>query len=745
MTKRKKIILGVLITILVLAGVFCCLFLTGGIAYAAGLVDETLNAENLYSKYGLKNYQLDFYVDTSGGWLPWNWGDSIGKSVMYGLYIITNGLWMINVNLSSVVGSMISEAYNLDFIGSMADSLGTNLQTIAGVSSSGFSSDGLYVKMLPWLIAVAGVYVGYHGLVKHEASKALNGLLNFIIVFIASAAFIAYSPDYISSINEFSTDMSTAMLDVGAKILVPGSDVEGEDSVDIIRDSLFSIQVYKPWLLLQYGTTDVDAIGQERIDNLLGVSPSSGEVREDAVKKEVVDYANANMSVTEVAGRFGNVLLLMVINIVISIFVLLLTGIMLLSQLLFIMFCMFLPVSFLVSMIPGQEGRWKQAVMKVFNTMIMRAGISLVITIAFCLSNMVYGMTEASPFLLIGFLQILVFAGIFIELRELLGMISLQNNETASLGRRMFYRPFMRGRRFARRHFRNMGRNMRRMTTAGAAGYALGTREREADETENSSVKRNLTGTVERRTGRKQGLGERTGNTLGHAAGTMADFPARVTDNMKKPVEKLVDLPMNARYAAYSIEKGFKEELAQSKENRQERQNRRQNLKEYKRMEMSGSNEALNNQLGQESKKNVRQSGGVEFQKQEKGKVAMSQQKKMDVGKLPKGAVLNQQRSMGEQTVKEKFEKGREKQYHSPARTALNTPKIRGENGRQELKIKQKTLSPVEQQRSTGLIRSGGEKYKAKSSWNDVGKLPKGATLNQSTRVRETGKKSRKE
>ena len=36
------------------------------------LVDDTVNADNLYSKYPLSNYQLDFYVDNSWSGLPCN-------------------------------------------------------------------------------------------------------------------------------------------------------------------------------------------------------------------------------------------------------------------------------------------------------------------------------------------------------------------------------------------------------------------------------------------------------------------------------------------------------------------------------------------------------------------------------------------------------------------------------------------------------------------------------------------------
>ncbi len=35
------------------------------VTYDTGLVEETINAGNEYSKYGLSNYQLDFYVDNS--------------------------------------------------------------------------------------------------------------------------------------------------------------------------------------------------------------------------------------------------------------------------------------------------------------------------------------------------------------------------------------------------------------------------------------------------------------------------------------------------------------------------------------------------------------------------------------------------------------------------------------------------------------------------------------------------------
>ena len=110
---KKKIFHFLKMALFVVALSLILLSLLGTVAHATGLVDDTINAENLYSKYPLSNYQLDFYVDNSWSWLPWNWLDGIGKSVQYGLYCITNFVWTISLYLSNATGYVVQEAYNL--------------------------------------------------------------------------------------------------------------------------------------------------------------------------------------------------------------------------------------------------------------------------------------------------------------------------------------------------------------------------------------------------------------------------------------------------------------------------------------------------------------------------------------------------------------------------------------------------------------------------------------------------------
>ena len=470
---KRKIVRYLLITLSVILGVLVFLSITGTVAHAAGLVDNTVSDANTYSKYPLENYQLDFYVDSSWDWLPWNWLDGIGKSIQYGLYAITNFVWTVSLYISNATGYVVQEAYKLDFISDTASSIGKNIQTLAGVTSNGFSSEGFYVGFLLILILVMGIYVAYTGLLKRETTKAIHAVINFLVVFILSASFIAYAPNYISKINDFSADISSSALSLGTKIVLPDSNSKGKDSVDLIRDSLFSIQVKQPWLLLQYGESDIETLGSDRVESLLSANPDTDD-REDVVIEEIEDKDNAYLSVTKTMTRLGMVVFLFIFNIGISAFVFLLTGMMIFSQVLFIIYAMFLPISFVLSMIPTYEGMAKKALTKLFNTVMMRAGITLIITTAFSISTMFYSISSGYPFFMVAFLQIVTFAGIYFKLGDLMTMFSLQSSDTQQVSRRIMRHPYMFLNRRARRLERKIGRTMAAGAAGGVAGAAGG-------------------------------------------------------------------------------------------------------------------------------------------------------------------------------------------------------------------------------------------------------------------------------
>ena len=593
---KKKIFHFLKMALFVVALSLILLSLLGTVAHATGLVDDTINAENLYSKYPLSNYQLDFYVDNSWSWLPWNWLDGIGKSVQYGLYCITNFVWTISLYLSNATGYVVQEAYKLDFINDMADSIGKSIQTLAGVTENGFSSTGFYVGFLLLIILVVGMYVAYTGLIKRETSKALHAVINFVVVFVLSASFIAYAPDYIKKINEFSSDISTASLDLGTKIMLPNSDSEGKDSVDLIRDSLFSIQVEQPWLLLQFGNSNAEEIGADRVEALVSVSPEDedGKTREEVVKTEIEDNDNNNLTIPQVVNRLGMVFFLLFFNLGITIFVFLLTGMMLFSQILFIIFAMFLPISFLLSMIPSYESMAKQAIVRVFNTIMTRAGITLIVTVAFSISSMFYNISTDYPFFMVAFLQIVCFAGIYMKLGDLMSMFSLNANDSQSMGRRIFRRPYL----FMRHRARRMEHRIARAVSAGGiSGGVAGAVAGSA--VAGKRAERKNTASKENRGNTTSSMGQRAGSKVG----AVLDTKNKVKDKANAVKENIKDMPTQTAYAVYSAKEkakssvsDFKRGMVQEQQSRQtgrleKQEQHRQNIAD-KRMELQKAQEA---------------------------------------------------------------------------------------------------------------------------------------------------------
>ena len=590
----KLVLLAVTVTLVLLS-------LLGTVAHASGLVDDTVNADNLYSKYPLSNYQLDFYVDNSWSWLPWNWLDGIGKSVQYGLYCITNFVWTISLYLSNATGYVVQQAYKLDFINDMADSIGKSIQTLAGVTENGFSSSGFYVGFLLIIILIVGVYTAYTGLLKRETSKALHAVINFVVVFIMSASFIAYAPNYIQKINDFSSDISTASLDLGTKIMLPDSQSKGKDSVDLIRDSLFAIQVEKPWLLLQFGNSDTEEIGTDRVEALVSASPSDedGETRENVVKTEIEDNDNDNLTIPQVVNRLGMVFFLLIFNLGITIFIFLLTGMMLFSQILFIIYAMFLPVSFLLSMIPTYENMAKQAVVRVFNAIMTRAGITLIVTVAFSISSMFYNISTDYPFFMVAFLQIICFAGIYMKLGELMSMFSLNANDSQQIGRRIFRRPMV----FMRHRARRMERRIARAVGAGSVAGAVA----------GASVARAGKPATNQPPKKRENTSASMGSRVGSAVGAVMDTKNKVRDSASSLKENVKDLPTQAGYAVHSAKQkakdnvsDFKRGVVEERENRQEQRTQKRNLH---RENISQKKQEL--QKAQEARQNVHANGSA--------------------------------------------------------------------------------------------------------------------------------------
>ncbi|HGC9174714.1 TPA: CD3337/EF1877 family mobilome membrane protein, partial [Streptococcus agalactiae] len=360
------------------------------------------------------------------------------------------------------------------------------------------------------------------------------------------------------------------------------------DSVDMIRDSLFSVQVKQPWLLLQYGSTDIETLGEDRVEKLLATSPdtNNGEDRENVVIEEIEDHDNTYLTLPKTISRLGTVFFLFVFNIGISIFVFLLTGIMIFSQVLFIIFAMFLPISFLLSMLPSFDGMGRHAITKLFNVIMTRAGITLIITVAFSISTMLYSLSASSPFFMIMFLQIVTFAGIYFKLGDLMSLFSLQSNDSQNMGRQVFRRPRQMMNRQTRRFQRSMSKIFR--------GKAGSTKQKTMTTKQNQTNKANHTRQNERTTPKKEtalsnvkkqqgGIGQRLGEKTAH----VLDTKNRLVNKRKQAKQQIQATPTHVKYALHQGKENvthnvtdFKQSMADTKAQRKQQ---RMNQQEQKR------------------------------------------------------------------------------------------------------------------------------------------------------------------
>ena len=184
----------------------------------------------------------------------------------------------------------------------------------------------------------------------------------------------------------------------------------------------------------------------------------------------------------------------------------------------------------------------KQAIVRVFNTIMTRAGITLIVTVAFFHFQYVLQHIYRLPFFMIAFLQIVCFAGIYMKLGDLMSMFSLNAGDSQSMGRRIFRRPYL----FMRHRARRMERRIAGAVTAGSmAGAVAGSAVAGAGNKNRTSASRGNRS--------NQSMSSRAGS----AVGAVLDTKNKVKDKATAVKENIKDMPTQTAYALHSAkEKG---------------------------------------------------------------------------------------------------------------------------------------------------------------------------------------------
>lgn len=236
----------------------------------------------------------------------------------------------------------------------------------------------------------------------------------------------------------------------------------------------------------------------------------------------------------------------------------------------------------------------KQAIVRVFNTIMTRAGITLIVTVAFSISSMFYNISTDYPFFMVAFLQIVCFAGIYMKLGDLMSMFSLNAGDSQSMGRRIFRRPYL----FMRHRARRMEHRIARAVSAGGiSGGVAGAVAGSA--VAGKRAERKNTASKENRGNTTSSMGQRAGSKVG----AVLDTKNKVKDKANAVKENIKDMPTQTAYAVYSAKEkakssvsDFKRGMVQEQQSRQtgrlEKQEQRKKNIADKRMELQKAQEA---------------------------------------------------------------------------------------------------------------------------------------------------------
>ena len=362
-----------------------------------------------YNAYPLSHYELDLYLDL----------DKIGffdldkqatAAISYQFYRLYNTIWMCNVTFSRMVVYFLETSLTLDLVDKVGKSISNGLKKMAGFEGLDLSDRGVYGLLFPLMITLLGFWVGWRSLAQDDSEGATRGLINSLVVIFASFTFFYFSQNIITTANKISSDLSKGVMAISINVFNPNQKtLSSNESTVEVGNNLWSVMVFQPYLLLQYGDTIGDA---ERVHALLKHSPSS-QGRANQVQKEVNSpkeggYGNKSMTYTNDYTRLGFTILVVILNLFVGVIVLIVSAGMPFFQIYF-MFTLFMaPIALAWAIVPAWRNSMYSWASEALGALFMKLALGMMLSIFFAFSSALYSQTKEQGYMLTMFVQLLL-------------------------------------------------------------------------------------------------------------------------------------------------------------------------------------------------------------------------------------------------------------------------------------------------------------------------------------------------
>ncbi|HFO1034252.1 TPA: CD3337/EF1877 family mobilome membrane protein [Bacillus paranthracis] len=388
------------------------------------LIDDIIpkNKEKLkYEEYPPSSYGIDVYTPEGGfgeSLKFWKWKDNIKEQIVATIFILISIGWSVNLAISSFVTSMVGQSMSLNIVDDVGDKLGDVISKAAGFNGSW--GNGIYSELIGLMLALLACWVIWVGFVQRRQSEMLGGLLKALGILVFTLGFFANSSYIIKGLNTFSEQVNKTVLDSTQSI--SGASEGYSSGVDSITDLTHTLLIKQPYTLLQFGTTDMKKIGDERIKKML--TTTDPEERKALLKDEVEVQKNQTLSLDATFERGALVLLLGAINLPLWIVLGLCSMAMLFYQLMFIIVALMSPVMLLMALVPAWTGTAKRFLAELFRTLLMKVAIGFLITLMFWVSSILFSATDKYGYLVVAALQVLSFLGVWLYRKTIFDAIT---------------------------------------------------------------------------------------------------------------------------------------------------------------------------------------------------------------------------------------------------------------------------------------------------------------------------------
>ncbi|HDJ3668554.1 TPA: hypothetical protein PQB63_002613, partial [Staphylococcus aureus] len=404
----------------------------GATAYAvSNPVGQPTNAVNAkIEKYKVDNkadgdIDLDRYralFHKESDWNPFG-KDEVAETVNN----VTNFFFEINKLIVSITDYGIENLYQLDVLDDFADKIG---QFVGDIYQKLLSN----IVMTLFIIICLNAFIIYS--VKGNMAEALKrGFLIFCLIgfgvgVLANASFI------IKGTNNVGKGLNNVIMN-STSAINGNVDYTNENSgINKIRNQYFDITLYKPYLIMNYGTVNEDAIKKKdnkRIDDILDIKvkdKDSESKRNKEVEEEIKKHNNYAMKQSRVFAQLGIAMFTLIITISVSVIFLAISFAKVIFSAFALFLFLFLVFSWLLSFLPNLELSVFKALARTLGYIILSTCVSflfVVIGLSIDIADAVIKPeSQQAYFLNVIFLMIVLFV-LYKKRREIIDFVTRGN------------------------------------------------------------------------------------------------------------------------------------------------------------------------------------------------------------------------------------------------------------------------------------------------------------------------------